>query len=56
MRPLRFGEMECEDPSHDGNTVMGDVEYACEQCDEIAADDAADLAYEYAKERALWDD
>ena len=56
MRPLRFGEMECEDPSHEGNTVKGDVEYACPDCDMEADDARADLAYEYAKERALWDD
>lgn len=56
MRPLRFGEILCEDEDHEGCATIGDQEYACPQCEEIAEDEAADLAYEYAKERALWDD
>lgn len=38
MRPVRWNEVECDDDTHEGNVIRGDVAYACPDCEQEAQD------------------
>lgn len=51
MRPLRYGEHECENDEHEGNALRGDTLYACPDCEDEAED-----AYQDYREQRLKDE
>ena len=47
--------VECDDPTHEGNRVRGDEELACVDCEEFAADMAAEARFDrWHDERGDW--